>query len=101
MLQIYMETRILFIGLGPHARRIQYPYIIRRRKELGNTNVVTLDLPKQKEILRPYLQKMSADVTTHEYYTDKYIDNELLDDIVITHRITHVILGTDVNLPIY
>lgn len=38
---------------------------------------------------------MSADVTTHEYYTDKYIDNELLDDIVITHRITHVILGTD------
>lgn len=90
-----METRVLFIGLGLHARRIQYPYIMRRRKELGVTEVVTLDLLEQKEIVQSYLSRMPEDVKAHKYYTDKYIDTDLLDKIVDTHSITHVILGTD------
>lgn len=88
-----MEKSILFIGLGPHTRRIQFPYVMRRQQELNVTSIATLDIPSQKEVIKEYLVKNVTDV--HEYYTDRYIDTDLLDRIITRHSITHVILGTD------
>ncbi|MEO8911880.1 MAG: Gfo/Idh/MocA family oxidoreductase [Candidatus Saccharimonas sp.] len=91
-----MRKSILFIGLGLHSRRIQFPYVIRKSKELGVDDVVILDIPSKKDEIGKYLNNSSFDgVKTHKYYTNKYIDVKLLDYIVEKHAITHVILGTD------
>ncbi len=91
-----MNMNLLFIGMGPHTQRIQFPYAIRKRQELNIKSVTTLDVPRQKDVIKGYLLNNTPNgVAVNQYYTNKYIDTSLLDTIITNHSITHVVLGTD------
>lgn len=87
---------VLFIGFGPHTRRIQFPYCVRRAADLQINNFVVLDLILNCEFVKKELEKYKDDgIIVSQYYTDSYIDKTLLGKIIKKHNIDHVILGTD------
>lgn len=84
---------VLFVGFGPHTRRIQFPYCVRNRKKLRIDEFVVLDTTIYKELTRKELKKY--DLKVAQYFTGEYIDEDLLLSILKKHQIDHVILGTD------
>ncbi len=84
---------ILFVGIGPHTRRIQLPYCIRNAKSLSINQLVTLDLEENINAVSSEIAKYKVPIV--QYYTNKYIDKVLLNRIIKKHKISHVVLGTD------
>ncbi len=86
---------ILFIGFGPHSRRIQFPYCVRHAADLKIDNLAILELKQNSASVKKELEKYNENVAIADYYTDSYIDKKQLSKIIKKHNIDHVILGTD------
>jgi hypothetical protein len=67
---------------------------VRRASELQINDFVILELTSNSNTVERELEKY-PDTLTSQYYTDSYIDKNLLNKIIKKHSIDHVVLGTD------
>lgn len=98
-----MKTyKIALIGLGPHAKRIYYPYIEQLVNQLGENAEFSLlvELASQKTALKAFIAKGNMTPTESLYLSDveaSFTDTppERLLQAFDKYDITHVIIATE------
>lgn len=92
--------RVALIGLGPHARRIYYPYL-ERRTELGDTELALLvDLELNREAIEEYLSEKDLKpqrilfLDTVGQLEPKEVDDQVTK-LFKKLKITHAIISTE------
>lgn len=97
---------ILLIGLGPHARRIQLPILLKDGNQHNATVKCVIDLGSERTTVESYLHAKNVPNTIERLYLNKVesiiVDNQLevsllsrLDEIVAKHGINTVFICTE------
>jgi predicted dehydrogenase len=90
---------ILIIGLGYHARRIQFPITVKEGSEFDASIKAVVDIHEQKCVVEEYLKSKNADTIERLYLTtlDTTGNNwhTKLDEIVTKHKINAVYIATE------
>ncbi len=100
---------VLLIGLGPHARRIQLPILLKDGKTYSASVKAIIDLASQEQIIKTYLKDKNVDSSTELTFLSAKLaqlkqgelSGELadhLDSLVERHDINAVFICTE---PVY
>ena len=95
------KAKIMVIGIGPHARRIYVPSILRLAKKYPVELCVGVDLESSKDTIEGYLSKQNIALEMHYVDTVDKSGNlskqtvNSLDGIIKSKQINGVIIATD------
>ena len=94
---------ILFVGLGPHARRIYYPLLEKYAEQYDLRIPLLVDLDDQRDRIEAYLAQRKLQpqevlyldtVQRQSHALDPHLLNRL-DELVAAHQIDGMILSTE------
>ncbi len=99
----FSKTKIVLIGLGPHSKRIYYPFIEKATKTGGKFSIL-VELESKKQDVFEYLKNKEIKpqeiifIPDSEQVTPKKIDSGLkikLDKYIKKFEITHAVIATE------
>lgn len=73
---------VILVGLGPHARRIYYPFLEKHQKEFGINILLVVDLESQRNTIQEYLSSKTVQPNKVLYIPDDCRDAEEICDEV-------------------
>lgn len=83
---IVLMINILLVGLGPHARRIQFPIILKDGKQYNAQIKSVIDLASQEALIRDYLEAKNFKEPIEFIFLDKQksrIDHDQLHPALV------------------
>jgi predicted dehydrogenase len=97
------SKKIALIGLGPHAQRIYYPYLVSKIAHSKGAAIqisLVVDLSDNKQTVDTYLQEQDVRPTEvlylpHEDQRNPNVVDERAVRAFLAHNITHVIISTE------
>lgn len=96
------EKRVALIGLGPHARRIYYPYLESHAVPGSGTKLMlVVDLELNRDKVEAYINTKTVKPEEILYLNDPsailgvLTHQEVLASLFVKHKITHVIIATE------
>jgi len=66
-----LTKRIILFGLGPHAKRIYFPLILKFSKEMNFELVKIVDLESKRDSIQDYLAKKGVDIEVYYISPDQ------------------------------